>query len=322
MGRRPTQVVVALPAKNEEQRIAAALEAVEVAACKIPVPVRALVFVNDTGDRTVEIVRCVRRNLSGCDIQVQTASLPPHMANAGTARRSAVDRAFALFGALDDDILLTTDADARLQPDCLADMLAAFEAGADLVLAKLHCVPDPFEPAPPPAVYLAQRKAEWRHRVRELIEAVRSGHRHFPPAHDDYGGAGIAAHVSVYRQLGGFRAVEFNEDFEFVRSADQAGLQVNRRSGATIDVLTRSAGRAAGGMAQDLSSCASAVARGLTAAVERHDLTLARVMNLRSHAHAFSEHVGEWESIETAIAGLERALATFEHGPSVQEEIP
>lgn len=321
MGRRQTQIVVALPAKNEEQRILAALEAIDAAARRVSVPVRVLVFVNNTDDATAEIVSRASGRLSDIAIRAQSATLAPAAANAGTARKSAVDRALSLFGAGDDDILLTTDADARLHQDCLSRMLSAFGDGADLVLAKLHCVPDAFEPAPPRAVDLAQRKAEWRHRVRELVEAVRSGHRHFPPAHDDYGGAGIAARVLAYRQLGGFRAVEFNEDFQFVRSADHAGMNVNRRSGATIDVLTRRAGRATGGMAQDLSSCASAVARGLTAAVERHDLTLARIMHLRSHAHAFSDHVREWESIETAIAGLERALAAFEQVPTIREEI-
>lgn len=321
MGRRPTQVIVALPAKNEEQRILGALEAINEAAGLASTPVRVLVFLNNTEDATAAIVGEASPRLRNCAFRAQLAVLPSHAANAGTARREAVNRAFALFGAFDKDILLTTDADARLRPDCFSRMLGAFGAGADLVLAKLHCVPDAFEPAPPGAVDLALRKAEWRHRVRELIEAVRSGHRHSPPAHDDYGGAGIAARVSAYRRLGGFPAVEFNEDLAFVRSADQAGMNVSRRSGATIDVLTRRAGRAAGGMAQDLSSCAASVARGLTAVVERHDLTLARIMQLRSHAHAFSENVREWESIETAIAGLERALATFEHGPTIQEEI-
>lgn len=321
MRRKPSQLVVALPAKNEEMRVEAALSAVNEAARRVTIPVRVLVFVNNTVDATAAIVLRAAGQLSACDIAIETASLNASSSNAGTARRAAVDRAIDLFGAGYDDLLLTTDADARLHLSCLVRMNASFDVGADVVLAKLRCIPDEFEPASPCAVDFAQRKAEWRHRVRELVETVRSGHRQFPPAHDDYGGAGIAVRVSAYRKLGGFPPVEFNEDYEFVSAADRAGLYVDRRSGATIDVLTRRTGRAAGGMAHDLASCASAVDRGQTSVVERHDLTLARIMSLRSHAHAFSDHVCEWESIETAIAGLEHALAQFKHGPRVQREV-
>jgi hypothetical protein len=158
------------------------------------------------------------------------------------------------------------------------------------------------------------RRAIWRHRVRQLVETVRTGVIPHPPLHDDYGAAGIAATVEAYRKLGGFTAIPSEEDLHFVRAADRADLRVDRQSGATVDVFTRTTGRAQGGMAADIARCSEAVTRGLACLVENHQLTTRRILCNPTHAGAFPDRVTEWEPAEDAIRGLDRAIARFGSG--------
>ena len=308
-----------MPAKNEAKRIAGALDAIDVAASRARWRASLLVLANNCHDGTADLANERARLLSNVDVSVRQVSLPPSAAFAGPARRLAVQCAVQEFRANDNDVIFSSDADAKLDPECLVRVRAALAGGADIVLAKHHFAPDPFDPSDEAAIELSQRKALWRHRVRELVETVRAGVR--VPAHDDYGGAGIAARLSAYHRLGGFPPLEFNEDFHFVRAADEAGLTVDRQSGAVVHVSTRKTGRAVGGMAQDLTACATAVERGIACIVERHDATIRRILKYRSHARAFSECVSDWEPVDAATAGLERVLNLFEAGVPLEQDV-
>ncbi len=242
---------------------------------------------------------------------VHEIDLPPAQAHAGGARACAVRMAFEAFGAQACDYLLTTDADARLAPDALTRMEAAFARGADTVLAKIECVHDPLDPVTQEALDWGTPQVLWRHKVRQLAETIATGTVPFPPLHDDYGAAGIAITVDAYRRLGGFPCVPSDEDRALVGAADRAGLRVDRQSGAVVQALARATGRAAGGMATALATNADAAARGDARLVERHDLTAARLYAHPDHAHAFADCVAAMEPVEDAIAGIDRLIATY-----------
>ena len=303
--------IVALPAKDEAARLPAALDALDAAAASVDGPVGVLVLANNCLDATPGVAAEAARHCRRIDVAVREVKLPPSQAHAGGARGTAVQAAFAAFAARKTDYLLTTDADARLAPDALRRMAAAFSCGADLVLGRIECVPDPFDPVPPEALAWGTPQVLWRHKVRQLAETIVTGSVPVPPLHDDYGAAGLAITVGAYRRLGGFLAVPSDEDRTLVSAADRAGLRVDRQSGAVVRALARATGRAEGGMAAALARNVRAARLGEARLVERHDLTAARLLAHPSHAHAFSEDATALEPVEDAIAGLDRLIAAY-----------
>lgn len=310
---RPERWIVAIPAKNEAERINDALHALDAAAAHAAREVRVLVLANNCSDDTAKLAGSfvARHRLH---IEVRNQVLPQRLAHAGGARRSAVDTAMTLFDVSGRDLLLSTDADARLKPDTFWQMERAFDRGADLVLAKFETVHDALDPVSDAALQWDRLRVRWRSRVRQLVETLRLRRIPSPPLHDDYGAAGIAARVCAYHGLGGFQSVPFNEDKNFVSAADRAHYNVNRQSGAVIEVLARANGRAAGGMAAELRNCAVAAAGGVTCMVERHELTARRLFQNPCHSLAFAETITEWEPVDQAIAGLNSVIARVATG--------
>lgn len=304
--------IVAVPAKNEGDRLGEALTALDVAAGAASLPVNALVLANNCSDLTVMIAESAASRCARVKVVTRDVTLPTQQAHAGGARAVAVRAAFEAFGAKSEDYLLTTDADARFAPDALARMEAAFWRGADVVLDKIECLHDPLDPVTQEALDWGTPQVEWRHKVRQLAETIATGAVPFPPLHDDYGAAGIAITVGAYRRLGGFMAVPSDEDKALVAAADRAGLRVDRQSGAVVNVLARATGRATGGMAAALARNAEAARLGTAQLVERHDLTAARLHAYPSHAYAFSDEAMALEPVEDAIAGIDRLIASYE----------
>lgn len=292
-------------------RIAGAIAALDRASAASASEVCILILANDCDDDTARVARNAARAACWSKIEVVSERLSDALAHAGGARRTAVERAFEIFGENPRDTLLSTDADARVRTNAMLCMERAFGHGADLVLAKIECVSDPFEPVSEEALEWGRPGVVWRHRVRQLVETIRTGCVPNPALHDDYGGAGIGIRVAAYRGLNGFPAVPSNEDKLLVMAADHAELTVNRQSGAIVDVLARAKGRATGGMAHALAQCAQAAAQGITCLVERHDVTLQRIALDPSHARAFPATISEWEPAHEAIIGLDRAIAAF-----------
>ena len=307
----PTAWIVAIPAKDEALRVEGCLRALDRAATRSALPVTALVLANDCTDETASLCRRVAPQLRRARVAVSSVTLEPSEAHAGGARRRAVREALARSGAGADDLLLTTDADSRLDPDALAAMETAFAGGADLVLARIACIADPFDPVPQAVLDWGTPQVLWRHRVRQLAETIRSGVLADPRCHDDYGGAGLAARVGAYHALGGFPSVPSEEDLRFVRAADAAGWRVDRSSGAKVEVMARATGRAEGGMATALATNALHLARRTPRLVERHDLTVARLREDPSPARIFCPAPGAVEPVEDAIRGIDGVLSRY-----------
>ncbi|MBB4658424.1 glycosyltransferase [Parvularcula dongshanensis] len=307
--------IVALPARNEAERLPAALCALDLAAAGARAQVGVLVFANGCEDDTAAIARRMACDLSRIDLAVVEADLPSQDNHAGGARRASVEAARHVFGAHPQDLLFTTDADAQLAQDAFRLAEGAFDGAADLVLARIDCIADPFDPAPEAALAWGTPAVLWRHKVRTLAETVRTGQVPYPPLHDDYGGAGIAIRFAAYDALGGFASVPFDEDKRLVLAADRAGLRVDRACGFAVSVYTRMTGRAVGGMATALAQNVLRAAQNAPCLVERHDMTLARLLRDPSHASAFTDEPAALEPVEAAIHGLDAAMARYAARP-------
>src|SRR5271156_5331602 len=135
--------VVAIPVKDEEERLPACLRALARQRDRFgrPIPptlIRVIVFANNCTDRSASLGRKLGACLS-LGIRVVEARLPSATSHAGAARRAAMDlaEAWLLEGGERNGVILTTDADSQVAPNWIAENLAAFKAGAEAVLGRI-----------------------------------------------------------------------------------------------------------------------------------------------------------------------------------------
>jgi hypothetical protein len=119
--------VVAIPVKDEEDRLPACLGALakQHDRSERPIPpalIRIVVFANNCTDHSASLVRSLGERWS-LNIRVVEASLPPATAHAGNARRTAMDIAEAWLKESGEcgGVILTTDADSQVAPNWIAE---------------------------------------------------------------------------------------------------------------------------------------------------------------------------------------------------------
>ncbi len=239
--------IVAIPVRNEAERIAGCLEALD---GQVGAQVAHVVLLlNNCTDGSADIARRVTLR-SGTRLHLLERTLPPHLANAGHARRLAILAAASLAGP--DDVLLTSDADARVDPDWLAANLAVIAAGADVVAGWVEL--DPIEWGNIPARLHEDDARECAYdRLCDEIHARLDPDPADPlPRHTQHSGASIAVTMAAYRLTGGVPDVPSGEDRAFMAALRRAGAKVRHAPEVHVVVSGRTCGRSVGGMADTI----------------------------------------------------------------------
>ena len=244
---RPAFTAVAIPARNEADRIGACLEALD---AQLGARLDAIVLlVNNTTDGTADIARAVPIH-PGTQMLVLERDLPPAQATAGHARQLAMEAAASLAGL--HGIVLTTDADGQVDPDWLAATLAAFDAGADAVAGwvDLH----PIEWGRIPARLHEDDARECAY--DGLCDAIHARLDPDPadpwPRHTQHSGASIAVTVDAYRRCGGVPAIPSGEDRALVAALRRVDARIRHAPEVHVTVSGRIDGRCEGGMADTI----------------------------------------------------------------------
>ncbi|WP_291055738.1 glycosyltransferase family 2 protein [Herbiconiux sp.] len=232
---------VVLPARDEEQRIGSAIEAVLASRDRLSerepgLPCRLVVVLDACTDRSRDIARSF-----GAQVELLEVSF----AAVGAARAAGVEHLLrtAADVAPRRHWIGNTDADTRVPASWLLDQLQAARSGALLALGRV--VPHPAELAP--------------HALDAWDRAHPLGERHVF-------GANLGVRADVYRRAGGFPPATVGEDVALVAAvqaivdergplAGQAGSIVDLR-GAPAVTSARVEGRAPGGFADYLASLA------------------------------------------------------------------
>ena len=251
------RAAVCIPARDEAERIFAALEAVRCQwdpATQRPLgeAVACVLVVNGTTDETLQRVCAWAAAHPRFRLTVVDADFAPERAHVGTARRLALDLGAGLLaagGCGGDGLLLSTDADSRLRYDALARGLGELQRadafGAHIVAGE----PDHSRIGLLVNRYGALR-AELRHRL------YREPHDRTPP-HGVFGGAGFGLTVRAYRLAGGLPEQPYDEDQELRRRLLSAGLRVSYPRDVVVATSTRTDGRTPWGMARQLAAWAA-----------------------------------------------------------------
>lgn len=243
------RIVVAVPVKNEVERIGLCLDSLASQEDIDYAEVAVLLLLNNTTDGTAEQVRQLAPHAPYVTWMRQV-TLPQGYANAGWARKLAMDAAAELAGP--GAALLTTDADTLVNGDWIAANLRELADGVDAVAG--YVMADPMELMQLDAAVLERGRLEWQYQqlAAELVARVdREAHDPWP-RHNQNCGASAAITVQAYRDIGGLPPKPVGEDralFEQVRKMDG-----KVRHSLEVQVVTsaRTDGRACGGLADEI----------------------------------------------------------------------
>ena len=245
----PLQAVVAVPARNEVERLPKTLAALDAQKDIDPAATGVVVLLNNCTDGTLEAVRAMNSILR-MSVWAVEIELAPAFANAGWARRAAMEYAAGLVAP--GGVILTTDADTIPDPDWISQVLAAFADGVDAVAG--YVTADWDELCKLPAAVLERGAIEWEYQNLAVETESRADPRpHDPwPRHNQNCGANAAITLESYRAIGGLPPEPVGEDRAMFNEVRLRDGKIRHSLRAHVVTSARTEGRAFGGMADAL----------------------------------------------------------------------
>ncbi len=235
---RPSWVVI--PARDEEERIGAALSALDSAARLAPGPVH-LVVVDDGSTDATPLLAAER---AGSWPHGEAHVLPGPSAGVGWARRVGFEHALASASVHHETgaLIATTDADSIVPPNWLTEIHLLVDAGHPVIAGdvRLGKGADP--------LLASEREL----RLERRLAAVR---RAEPAAvHPHFAGANLAFTAEALSQLTPLPTPEALEDDALMARCMEVGLPVLRAHNVTVTTSPRTDGRATQGLAATLAA--------------------------------------------------------------------
>src|ERR1700733_6795573 len=250
--------VVAIPVRDEEERLPACLGALAQQRDRLggPIPprlVRVVIFANNCTDQSASVARSLAQCWS-LHIRVVEARLPPEAAHAGAARRAAMDlaEAWLMEGGERAGVILTTDADSQVAPNWIATNLAAFEAGAEAVLGRIEL--DGEGKFLPDALHRRGELEDTYERLLAELSWLLDPLEYNPwPHHATISGASLGVTRSAYCRVGRLPRVPLGEDKALVALLYHHDARIRHCPTAHVITSGRTDGRAPGGVADTLA---------------------------------------------------------------------
>ncbi|WP_160936153.1 glycosyltransferase [Teichococcus coralli] len=242
---------VAIPVRNEAERIGACLDAL--AAQREAGPFAVLLLLNGCTDTTEAVVRA-RAAALPFRLVLRRARLPATYAHAGEARARAMEAAAALLerGGCGEGLLLTTDADSRVAPDWLAATRAEISAGAEAVAGWVEHEPQEAARLPPALAGRIALENAYEALLAELEARLDPLPGDLWPRHRMSSGASLAVRLSTFRRVGGLPRVPAGEDRAFCAALAAADIRLRHSLAVRVRTACRTEGRATGGAADTL----------------------------------------------------------------------
>ena len=247
------EAVVAIPVRNEAERIAACLDALGRQSGIGPDSLGIVLLVNNTTDDTIRLVESTRAKGSSAIRVIVHDSAD---ANAGWARRGAMDAAATWLeeAGAERRVILTTDADSRVAPDWVGRNLAAIDAGADAVAGTLALDADEAARLSPALRTRGEREAAYHHLLDRLSALIDPDPDDPWPNHSTDSGASLAVTLAAYRLVDGMPPLALGDDRAFVARLRDHGLKVRHDPSVAVVTSARLMGRAAGGVAETMKA--------------------------------------------------------------------
>ena len=242
---RSPQVVVAIPVKDEEERIGLCLQSLSAQINIDWNDIAVVLLLNNCIDGTLGQIRAFAPELP-FSLYVHSVDLPEGYSNAGWARRLAMDAALDL--VRDEGVILTTDADTIVESAWISANLDEIARGVEAVAGYVMADPTELMELDPPILERGALEWEYQQLAAELVARADPEPHDTWPKHNQNCGASAAITAVAYRRIGGLPPKPVGEDralFEALRRTDG-----KIRHSLEVQVVTsaRTDGRALGGL--------------------------------------------------------------------------
>lgn len=241
--------VVAIPARNEAERIGRCLAALATQRDRFGAPIASgafgvLLLVNNSTDGTAYAAHSMAGRLP-CPLGVLEVALTRNATAGGARRRAMEEAATGLRAERGRGILLTTDADSLVSPTWFVDNIRYLEGGADCVAGYIDA--EAPEIVSLGAEFLARGRLEDEY-LRLVAEtyALCDPRPHDPwPNHRVSSGASLAVTLAAYDAVGGMPGKATGEDGAFTALLEENGFKVRHPLDVSVLTSCRLDGRAA-----------------------------------------------------------------------------
>lgn len=285
---RGLRICVVVPARNEAERIASALQALcrQVNDAGVPVSPESyeiLVLANNCIDDTARIARDTSLSYPAHQVHVCEVTFPPDEAHIGRARRWLMHCAAVRLGGSGSTrgIIASTDADTIVTPNWLSAITAEIDDGADAVGGRI-VMGHPEDATDPALRRYHLNDVAFQHLIAEL-ECRLDPVAYDPwPRHHQHFGANLATTVNAYMSVGGLPHVATLEDMAYFESLRRADLRVRHSPRVRVRTSARRDGRVALGLSTQLGEWANALALGVMPQVEAAAAAEARFRERRA----------------------------------------
>lgn len=249
-----------MPARNEENTLAAALDAL---AMQHGVEggvlddglYEVIVLLNNCTDDSAGAARAWQAAHADFPLHVAECVLVPERAHVGWARRLLMDTAW---NRLRDGSsgrargILSTDADTLVEPDWIAANLAALDAGADAVGGVINVKQGEYAGLSEGVQQAYRQDRQYQLLIAQLEDLLDPQAGDAWPRHLEHFGASLACTPEAYARAGGVPAVKALEDMAFVDALRRSGARLRHDPAVRVATSARLNGRAEIGLSYQL----------------------------------------------------------------------
>lgn len=241
----PPLAVVAIPVRDEVDRIVMCLSALAEQEEVEPSEMAVVLLLNNCIDGTAQAVRDLSPHFPW-RLEMRSVELPCAYANAGWARKLAMDA--AADWVQPGGLILTTDADTVVATDWVAANRREIAQGVEAVAG--YVMADPVELMELDPCILKRGSLEWDYQqLAAELEARADPPVHDPwPRHNQNCGASTAITLAAYRRIGGLPPIRVGEDRALFEALGRVDLKVRHSLEVQVVTSARTDGRACGGL--------------------------------------------------------------------------
>lgn len=243
---------VVVPARDEEARVGACLDALATQVGVDPCDYEVLLVLDACTDATAARARAVAERHPALGLLLLDGS----GRGSGPARALGMNTACARLHAVGspEGLIATTDADSRVARDWLSAQLAVAARGAHAIGGRIELCPR--ERGLLPLGVVARHLERSRERHARLLADPRERRR---AEHWQFSGASMAVTASIYAAVGGLPAGSDLEDERLEQALRNHGVTIERPLAVRVITSARTDGRAARGLARDLADACGLV---------------------------------------------------------------
>ncbi len=295
------RAVVVIPARDEQDRIAACIAALAAQRGLAAQDYEVIVILDGCTDDTAAVAE--QASLAAPSLRLHQVSLATSQ-GVGRARRLGMDLACERLLALgrEEGLIASTDADSVVAPDWLAVQLELLESGAEAIGGRIELHEEELAALAPEAVRARERAAGER-AERALRHAVAPG----LVEHHQFSGASLALTAAAYSRCGGLPVRAALEDEALEEALANQGVAIHRSRRVRVRTSARVSGRAPRGLARDLARADWRARRAYAA----EEFTLERLLSIKRASIALllpaREVAGTIERVVETAARLQDA---------------